>query len=218
MNQTVKKYLVLSGILWTLFVIFTGLVIAFDVKMIGLEQSMVGFATINHFVFQLLGVHLFWYEITDWLGLIAIAVAFSLAITGMCQLIRRKSIRKVDRQLLVLGGFYMAVIACYIFFEGVIINYRPVLLGENLEASYPSSHTMIVTCIMATAPSQFRLLWASKKKLCRGMDIVARLLIVITVLGRLISGVHWFTDIVGGLLLSAALVVLYGAVMTAIDK
>lgn len=201
-----------------LFVIFTVLVITFDVRPIGPEQSKVGFSAINQFLFQLFGVHLFWYNMTDWIGVVAIAFAFGFAIVGLCQLIKRKSIRKVDRELLVLGGFYLLVIACYIFFECVIINYRPVLLGTSLEASYPSSHTMIVTCIMATVPIQFRKLWPEKKKLCLGMDVAACLLIVITVIGRLVSGVHWFTDIVGGLLLSSALVALYCAATALLRK
>ena len=206
-----QKLWLLPTALWAAFVLFTLLLTCVDVQSIGPQGSAVVFATVNGWAFQLLGVHLLWYHITDWLGVVAIAIAFAYAVTGLCQLIKRKSIRKVDRHILVLGGFYLLVIACYIFFENVVINCRPILMGGNLEASYPSSHTMIVVSIMATAAMAFRALCPQKREWCLAAGIFAAVVIAVTVMGRLIAGVHWLTDIVGGLLLSAALVVSYWA-------
>lgn len=204
-----KKTLIRAAMLFAAFVLFTVLVRVVDVRPIGPEGSSVGFASLNLFVFRLVGVHLVWYHITDWLGVAAILIAFAFAATGLCRLVKRKSLRKVDRSILALGGCYLLVIACYAFFEQVVINCRPVILGQGPEASYPSSHAMIVVCIMATAAIAFRELYPTKRKLCRGVEVLSVLIMAVTVVGRLISGVHWFTDIVGGLLLSSSVVELY---------
>ena len=213
-----RKLWLLPAALWAAFLLFTLLLTCVDVQSIGPQGSAVGFATVNGWAFQLLGVHLLWYHITDWLGVAAIAIAFGFAVTGLCQWIKRRSLRKVDRHILVLGGFYLLVIACYLFFEKVVINCRPILMDGNLEESYPSSHTMIVVSIMATASMAFRALCPKKKGWCLAVDIFAAVMIAVTVMGRLIAGVHWLTDIVGGLLLSAALVALYCAGVTWIEK
>ena len=200
-----RKLWLLPAALWAAFLLFTLLLTCVDVQSIGPQGSAVGFATVNEWAFQLLGVHLLWYHLTDWLGVAAIAIAFGFAVVGLYQWVKRKSLRKVDRYILALGGFYLLVIACYLFFEKVVINCRPILMDGNLEASYPSSHTMIVVSIMATASMAFRALCPKKKGWCLAVDIFAAVMIAVTVMGRLIAGVHWLTDIVGGLLLSAAL-------------
>ena len=163
---------------------------------------------INGFVHNLTGVHWGLYYITDWLGLVPIFVCMGFSILGLIQWIKRKSIFKVNYDILVLGGFYIVTIATYLFFESVVINYRPVLIGGSLEASYPSSTTMLVMCVMPTAIMQFgnRI----KNKVLRNIIAVAIItFIAFMVIGRLICGVHWFTDIVGGALLSAGLVMMY---------
>lgn len=201
-----------TGALWVTFILFTVLLTCVDVQPIGPQGSVVGFANLNGWIFDRVGVHRFWYHLTDWLGLVPIALAFGFAVVGLYQWIRRRSIRKVDGSILVLGGFYLVVMGCYLFFEWVVINYRPVLLGGNLEVSYPSSHTVMVLCLIFTAAMEFRTLCPNRKLLCRCVDILAALVIGITAAGRFLSGVHWFTDIVGGVLLSAALVVMYWAI------
>lgn len=136
--------LLAAFILWTLLVCFA------DVQPIGPEGSSVGLATINRFVHQLTGVHFALYTLTDWLGLVPIGVCIGFGILGLKQWLQRQSLRKVDRSLLALGLFYIVVMAVYAFFEVCVINRRPVLIDGILEASYPSSTTLLVMCVMPT--------------------------------------------------------------------
>lgn len=200
------------SLLWV-FVLWTVLVRFVDVRAIGPRESLVGFATLNGYVHSLTGMHMSLYEITDWLGLVPIAVALGFAVLGLVQWIKRKSLLKVDRSILVLGGFYMIVIAVYIVFEMVVINYRPVLINGYLEASYPSSTTMLVLCVMPTAIMQLRTR-IKNEILKRGVISAILVFIAFMVIGRLLSGVHWFSDIIGGALLSAGLVMTYHAFET----
>ena len=210
--------------LLAVFVLWTVLIRFVDVEAIGPRQSSVGFATLNGYIHNLTGVNMSLYIITDWLGLVPIGVAFSFAVLGLVpigiafgfavlglvQLIKRKSLLKVDRSILVLGGFYIVVMAVYILFEIVVINYRPTLIDGYLEASYPSSTTMLVTCVMPTAMMQFSARIKSYL-LGRCVMLVISLFVAFMVIGRLISGVHWITDIIGGALFSAGLVMTYYA-------
>ena len=195
------------------FVLWTAAVRLVDVQPIGPRGSAVGFAAINGLVHDLTGVHLSLYTVTDWLGLVPFGVAIGFALLGLIQWIKRKHIRKVDFSILVLGGFYLLVMAAYVLFEVVVINYRPVLIDGYLEASYPSSTTMLVLCVMPTAIMQLNARIKSQTlKRWSGFGIIA--FIIFMVIGRLLSGVHWFTDIVGGALLSAGLVMLYHSIIS----
>ena len=210
MKKKNKKRLVLGASLVVAFVLWTILACFVDVRAIGPEGSSVGFAALNGFVHELTGVNWFLYTVTDWLGLVPIAVALGFAILGLAQLIGRKSLWKVDHSILALGVFYIAVIAAYVFFEIVVINYRPTLIDGYLEVSYPSSTTMLVMCVMPTAAIQLNA--CIKNTVFRWCAVIA--IVVFTafmVIGRLISGVHWITDIIGGTLLSAGLVTVYDA-------
>ena len=195
------------------FVIWTLLLCAVDVRAIGPRSSSVGFGTLNQFFHELTGVNMTLYVITDWLGLVPIAFALGFAILGLCQLISRKSIFKVDLSILALGVFYIAVISVFIFFENAVINYRPTLIDGYLEASYPSSTTLLVTCVMPTAMIQLgeRI---KHKRLRTAILFAIAVFIAFMVIGRLLSGVHWLTDIIGGVLVSVGLVSIYAAFCT----
>ena len=208
MEKKNKKRLVLGVSLVVAFVLWTILVCFIDVRALGPEGSSVGFAALNGFVHELTGVNWFLYTITDWLGIVPIAVALGFAILGLVQLIKRKSLWKVDHSILALGVFYIVVMAAYIFFEVVVINYRPTLIDGYLEASYPSSTTMLVMCVMPTAAMQLNVrIKNTVLRRCAVITIVA--FTAFMVIGRLVSGVHWITDIIGGALLSAGLVTMY---------
>jgi len=209
-NADKKKFLIGAGFLAT-FVLWTVLVSLVDIRAIGPNGSSVGFAALNGYVHKFTGVNFHLYTITDWLGLVPIGVAFGFAILGLVQWIKRKSLLKVDRSLLVLGGFYIVVLAAYIFFEIVVINYRPVLIDGYLEASYPSSTTMLVMCVMPAAMMQLReRIKNDVFRRCVMISIVT--FIAFMVIGRLVSGVHWLSDIIGGALISAGLVMIYASV------
>lgn len=209
--KRIRKSFIASMCLLTAFMLWTVSICFVDVRAIGPQGSTVGFAGINGFVHNLTGVHFELYNITDWLGLVPIFVCTGFAILGLAQWIKRKSICKVDYDILALGGFYIVTIAAYLFFENVVINYRPVLIGGILEASYPSSTTLLVMCVMPTAIMQLGS--RIKNKVVRNIVAITIIaFIAFMVIGRLISGVHWFTDIIGGSLLSAGLVILYYSV------
>ena len=210
--KRIRKSFIVSICLLTAFALWTVAVCFVDVQAIGPRGSSVGLAGINGFVHSLTGVHFDLYNITDWLGLVPVFVCMGFAVLGLVQWIKRKSISKVDYDILVLGGFYIVTIAAYLFFESVVINYRPILIGEILEASYPSSTTLLVMCVMPTAIMQLGS--RIKNKVLRNIIAVTIIaFITFMVIGRLISGVHWLTDIVGGTLLSAGLVMLYRAII-----
>lgn len=205
MKIKAKKHFYLGVLFLTAFIIWTFLLRLIDVRAIGPNDSVVGFATINRFVHNWTGTNMKLYVITDWLGIVPLATAFLFAALGMWQWLKRRKISKVDYSLLVLGGFYIAVITAYLLFENVVVNYRPILIDGVLEASYPSSTTMLVLTVMPTAIMQHK--ERIKNNVYKKIIVVIMLVFILfMVIGRLMSGVHWFTDIIGGVLLSAGLV------------
>ena len=210
-KENQRNFCIATCILFAFF-LWTATIQFIDVQTIGPQGSSVGFATLNGFVHNLTGVHMSLYAITDWLGLVPLAFVMGFALLGLVQWIKRKYLLKVDYSILVLGGFYIVVMAVYVLFEVFVVNYRPVLIGGILEASYPSSTTMLVMCVMPTAIMQFNAR-IKNNILKRFVASAITVFVVFMVIGRLLSGVHWFTDIIGGALLSAGLVMMYRAII-----
>ena len=207
-----KRKLTTASVSFVLFVILTGLVKTFDVAPIGPEGTEIGFSHINGAVNSFFGLNMLWYDITEALGYLAIAIALIMAAAGARQLIKRKSFLAVDPELYGLAGLYVVTGVLYVLFEKIIVNYRPVILPDESapEASFPSSHTMLACVIFGSAVVMSGIYIEEKNKQL-STKIVLDILIFVTVFGRLISGVHWLTDIVGGVLISVTLVSLFSA-------
>lgn len=206
-----KNQNVLAGILLLVgFAVWTFLIQEVDVQPIGPNGSSVGFAALNGWFHQLTGEHWMLYTLTDWLGLVPICVCLIFAGAGFVQLVQRRSIFKVDLDIIMLGAYYVLVIFGYLLFEMVPINYRPVLIEGFLEASYPSSTTLLVLSVMPTLyfQAQRRL---NPNALRQTILIFSVLFSAFMVIGRLVSGVHWLTDIVGAVLLSSGIFLIYKA-------
>lgn len=210
MTEKKRLYFVIGILLLILFIGLTIAVATFDVQPIGVEGTSVGFASLNKSFHELTGEHLSLYDLTDKLSLIPAFVLAAFALIGLVQLIRRKSLLKVDSDILVLGVFYIIVLAAYLLFEKLELNYRPLLIEGQKEASYPSSTTLLVVSVVATAMLQFNTR-IEKTALRTIVLILSGIFGAAMIICRLISGVHWLTDIIGGLILGAALIFLYEA-------
>ena len=216
MKQHAKRGIISGTALILAFILWTLLIQTVDVRPVGVNGTNVGFAAVNTWFHRLTGVHMGLYTVTDWLGLVPIAVCIGFGLLGLVQWVRRRSIAKVDRDILQLGGYYILVILGYLIFEMIPINYRPILINGAMEASYPSSTTLLVLSVMPTL--LFQVNRRAKGQTVRRMTAAFVVLFsAFMVIGRLVAGVHWLTDIVGSVLLSAGLYSLYRAAVLAMD-
>ena len=217
MKRDGKKYL-LAGIGFVVaFVIWTVLIQTVDVKPLGQNGTNIGFATFNCWFHKLTGVHMSIYTITDWLGLVPIFACLLFGGVGLVQLITRRNLFKVDCDIILLGIYYIIVIFGYVIFEMIPINYRPILIEGIMEASYPSSTTLLVLSVMPT------LIFQVNRRVKNGavkavINVSTVFFSAFMVIGRMICGVHWFTDIVGSVFLSAGLFCIYKAVVLLCNK
>ena len=194
------------------FLLWTVLIRCVDVQVSGPNETKVGFAGFNLWFHNLTGVHMTVYTITDWLGLVPIGICLCFGVIGVIQTVKLRSLLRVDPDIILLGLYYILVILAYLAFEMIPINYRPVLIEGRQEGSYPSSTTLLVLSVMPT------LMFQANRRVSNAMIRKAVAVSVIAfsafmVIGRLISGVHWATDIIGSVLLSAGLYMLYRSVV-----
>ena len=210
MKEKQKRDLLAGAGLLLGFAVWTFLIQMVDVQAVGPNGTEVGLAALNVWFHQLTGVHMALYTLTDWLGLVPVGVCLCFAMLGLAQWIRRRRLVRVDADILLLGVYYVLVILAYLIFEMIPINYRPILIDGRLEASYPSSTTLLVLSVMPTLA--FQTDRRSKSPLLRRAARAFALAFSIwMVAGRLIAGVHWATDIIGAVLLSSGLFLLYRA-------
>ena len=209
-----KKKAIAAGICLILFLLLIVVIKTVDVQAIGPEGTSIGLAGMNGTIHEATGVRMLWHKITNYLGIFSILVVICFACLGLFQLIKRRSLLKVDREILVLGGLYVLLAVVYVLFEFVVVNERPIIMpgDEHLEASFPSSHTMLTFVILGSAITVLGK-YVRSNWLRNLLQVVFGVLILVAVFGRLISGVHWFTDILGGILISAFLLFLFAGTL-----
>lgn len=187
---------ILCGVAFVCFVAFT-LVVKFG-----------NVAPVNAAVWQHLGTNAVWQTVTDWLGYVTILLALVFVGLLFWQMLRRKSLCRADRNLWAFAVVLVVMVLVYGFFELVVVNYRPLLVDGVAKASYPSSHAMLFATVLPLIMGQ---VWhyLKSKPWCIVCTVLLAGVLLVGVLGRLLSGVHWLTDIVAGLLVSLFLNGLY---------
>ena len=204
----VKKKLFSGVVFVSLFIVWTIILLLIDRQRIGPNNSVVGLATINKWFHELTGVNWNLYSITDWGAIIPISLGILFGILGLIQWFKRKKVSKVDKELIILGVFYFAVFLLYLMFEFIVVNKRPVLIDGYLEVSYPSSTTFLSITFMLSAIIPI-------KKYLTNNSVKVTLIVAVYVymlfllIGRLLSGVHWFTDVVGSIFIGIGLLNIY---------
>ena len=211
-----KKHIISSIILGVLVILYIFLVKTVDVQEVVRTGSEVGFSTINEWFWNLTGHNEILDKITDVLLLVPIILVFMYATIGVKQLIQGKSLKEVDKKIILLGFFYVVIGIVYVLFEKVIINYRPIIVDGELEASFPSSHTLMAICVCLSSVLVNKRLW--KNDVMNYINISILVVMCLIVFGRLMAGVHWLTDIGGGILISAFLVECFNSVLIKIDN
>ena len=217
MRKKSLTFLIVGMIYLIAFAVWTLLVVFVDVKHLGVNSTNIGLSSFNLWVFNHLGTNMVLYVVTDWLGLVPILICVIFGVAGLVELIKRKSLLKVDKDIILLGIYYVIVIILYLLFEMVVINYRPILIDGRMESSYPSSTTLLVLSVMPTLSFE-----TNKRFKNKWIKIVINLFVVsfslFMVIGRLISGVHWISDIVGSIILSSGLFVMYLFFLSFLEK
>lgn len=217
MNRKEIKVAVVGFVNVIAFAVWTLMIETIDVKPVGINGTDVGFATLNRWFHNLTEVNMTLYKITDWLGLIPVFACMIFGVVGIVQLIKKRNLFRVDYDILLLGLYYVVIIMCYLVFEMIPINYRPILINGFMEASYPSSTVLLVLAVMPTVVFQ------TNRRI--GNDIIKKIICIIIiiftlfmVIGRTVSGVHWITDIIGSILLSTGLFFMYKTAVLMSDR
>lgn len=211
--KTINKF-IFSGIFAAAFILLIVLLKTVDVAQIGPNATEVGLSTINKFVFETFNGNERLDIITDIIMIIGIGVGSVFALTGLIQLIKGRSFKNVDKEIYCLGGIYTVIIILYIVFEKIIINYKPIIEKGSTEptASFPSSHTMLICVVLGSAALLIGK-YIRNKNLCVILQMVLWFLSIVAVIGRILAGVHWFTDVVAAVLISVSLLLLFSGVV-----
>ncbi len=156
-----------------------------------------------------------WDGLSDVILYISLGFLVGLAIYVLYQVSNKKNLLKVDKDILFVGCGILIIIFFWILFDKIlIINYRPILVKMEAEASFPSTHVMLTTFILLS--SGYCITKRESKNLIHTILGYAGFscLVFICVLGRILSSMHWMTDCLGGFLIGFGLF----SLMVGLDK
>ena len=190
MKKNEKKSLLIGSIFLAMFAVWTVLILTVDVQPLGQNGTGIGFAAFNCWFHHFTGVNMAIYTITDWMGMVPVAICFGFAGIGLVQLMKRRSFFRVDADIMILGVYFVIVFLVYAIFEMIPINYRPILIEGRMEASYPSSTTLLVLSVMSALIEQIQR---------RLSDITAKRIIKIAAIAFsafMVIG-DWFPEYIG---------------------
>lgn len=210
--------LIVAGVCLALFAVLTASALFIDVAPIGPQGSSVGLSSINGAVFATLGSNDLADKTSDLLLVLSVLVCGAFAALGLTQLARTRSLSGVDPALIRLALAYLTLAVLYVGFEFVTLNYAPVLDEGQLKSSFPSSHTLATVAVFAMSPITLRALGANPQttnpKLCNPATpsiagAMSAVFILAAVVLRVLSGQHWLTDVIAGVLLALCVTALY---------
>lgn len=203
-----RKLFITVLILFIISIVYTLLVKYYDVAKIGPENSAVGFSGINALIHKTLPYNDFWYKVTKYLGIVPFLYCAFYGLIGVAQLIKHKTLKKIDKRLIYLVIFYVVMLIVYVLCDKIVVNYRPILEDGALESSFPSSHTLLACCVCVSSLLIAKY-YIKNQKILKIFNYGTIILMIVLVVGRLLSGVHWLTDIIGGIIYSVLLIYLY---------
>lgn len=194
--------------------VFSFIVCKVDVGYAGNPESKIGLVHLNQKFFEKLGgtYNDSCYQVSKYLGYAAFVIVAFFAMVGLVQLIKRRSLLKVDKRIIGLGILYIVTLGMYALFTKVSINYRPVIVPPEtaLEPSFPSSHTVLVVVVCGSA-----MILINEYVKSKGLAAVLKAIMAFGIAGmisyRTFANVHWITDIIAGLLFAFTLILWYEA-------
>ncbi len=147
-----------------------------------------------------------WDGFSDVILYISILFILGLIIYGIYQLYKRKSLFKVDKDIILTGfGFVFIIIIWFIFDKFIDINYRPIAVNGSAQTSFPSTHVMLA-CFSLLATTRI-ILKRNTNELKYNIITYGgvSILVILCSLGRILSKMHWTTDVLGAIFISLAI-------------
>lgn len=172
----------------------------------------------NDAIFNFFGENKTLDKISDVLLIAMLAIVAGFALSGLVQLIKRNKLKKVDSEILAMVPSLLLLVAVYFVFEKIwVLNYRPILINGIAEPSFPSTHTLIaVTVLGMTMMALPKYIKNRKQRIL--IDVLALIAMAAMAFLRVASGMHWMTDVLGGVIFGIDLVLVYGGALRIIKE